>query len=83
MTVDEWGFAHTTFAKQLRLFREQAELTQRALAEAIGLTQAAVYETEHGKRRVPVLVSMAWAEACGLLPEDAFTRVMGAIRNHD
>lgn len=66
--------------KLLRELREQAGLTQRDLAERVGRPQPWVHKSENGERRLDVSEFLAWAEACGVDPKDAFARFVRAGR---
>jgi hypothetical protein len=60
----------------LRLLREEAELSQRALGKRMKKPQSWVYNCETGNRRVDVTEFIAWAKACSVDPEDAFARFL-------
>jgi transcriptional regulator with XRE-family HTH domain len=62
----------------LRTLREEAELTQRALGTRLKKPQSWVYNCETANRRVDVTEFIAWAEACGVEPRDAFARFLQA-----
>jgi hypothetical protein len=51
----------------LRLAREEAGLTQRALASVLGVTQQAVAQAERWSANPTVAFIERWAEACGRL----------------
>ena len=54
----------------LRQFREDAEMTQRALGEKLKEPQSWVHLCETGSRRVDLAEFCDWCTACGLDPED-------------
>ena len=60
----------------LRALRDEAKLTQRQLGERLGKPQSWVYNCETGNRRVDVTEFVAWAQACGLDPQNAFARFL-------
>jgi transcriptional regulator with XRE-family HTH domain len=71
---------HSAAYERLRLFlrslREDAELTQRDLGTRLQKPQSWVHNCETGNRRVDLTEFIAWAEACGLEPRDAFDRFL-------
>lgn len=56
----------STFAAKLKALREQAGLTQAALAARAGLTQQAVALLEAGARRPGLATAQALAQALGV-----------------
>jgi transcriptional regulator with XRE-family HTH domain len=58
----------------LRRLREDAGLTQRELGKRLKKPQSWIYNCETGNRRVDVTEFIAWAQACHVDPQDAFTR---------
>jgi transcriptional regulator with XRE-family HTH domain len=56
----------------LREMRERAGLTQRALAEKLGVSHVFVHKSEIGDRRVDVTEFMDWSRACDVDPDKAF-----------
>ena len=62
----------------LRALREEAELTQRDLGEALGKPQSWIHNCEVGNRRVDVAEFAAWVTACGVEPATAFARYLTA-----
>lgn len=56
----------------LRRIREEAGLTQRQLAVAMGMDHVAIHKSETGDRRVDVAEFMDWCVACGQNPVEAF-----------
>ena len=63
----------------LRSLREEAGLTQRNLAQRLGRPQSWVHNCETANRRVDVTEFIAWCEACGVKPKDAFARVLRLV----
>lgn len=55
----------------LRRLREEAELTQRALAERIDRPQSWVQKCETAERRVDVAEFVLWCGGCGVDPAGA------------
>jgi transcriptional regulator with XRE-family HTH domain len=60
----------------LRQMREKAKLTQRELAEKLGLQHTLIHNSETAERRVDVAEFADWATACGLDPVEAFRDFM-------
>ncbi len=56
--------------------REKAKLTQRELAEKLGLQHTLIHNSETAERRVDVAEFADWATACGLDPVEAFRDFM-------
>lgn len=56
----------------LREMREKAGLTQRGLAQKLGVTHVFIHKSEIAERRVDITEFMDWSRACGVDPEDAF-----------
>jgi transcriptional regulator with XRE-family HTH domain len=52
--------------------REGAKLSQRAIAQEIGLTQPDVSKIERRERRVDVLEALRWIRATGANPAEFF-----------
>jgi transcriptional regulator with XRE-family HTH domain len=59
----------------LREMREEAGLTQRALALRLRVTHIFVHKSEVAERRVDITEFMDWCKACGIDPEQAFRRL--------
>jgi transcriptional regulator with XRE-family HTH domain len=55
--------------------REDAGLSQRALAAALGVPKSMVDRVETGERRLDVTELFVWAEALGVAPETILRRV--------
>jgi transcriptional regulator with XRE-family HTH domain len=45
--------------------REQANLSQKAIAQAIGLTQPDISKIERRERRIDILETLRWVQATG------------------
>ena len=71
--------AYDRLRKLLRKLRDEAELTQRDLGSRLQKPQSWVYNCETGNRRVDVTEFIAWAEACGVQPQAAFSRLLQAL----
>lgn len=54
----------------LRRMREAAGMTQRNLAEKLGLHHTMVHRSEIGDRRIDPMEFASWCQACGLDPGD-------------
>ena len=59
----------------LREIRDQAGLTQRALAARLTVTHVFVHKSETGERRVDVTEFIDWCKACDTDPFAAFTKL--------
>lgn len=64
----------------LRQLREEAGLTQRQLAEQLGVAQNTVHRMEIGSRRCDALELIDWAKACGASPRSAFEKLLRRAR---
>jgi transcriptional regulator with XRE-family HTH domain len=63
--------------EMLHNMREEAGLTQRALAKKLKVSQPWVHKSEIGERRVDVAEFMDWCLACGIDPEKALRQLRG------
>ena len=63
----------------LRKLREDAGMTQRDIGARLGKPQSWVYNCETANRRVDVTEFIAWCDACGVTPKDAFARVLRLV----
>jgi len=63
----------------LREMREEADLSQRALAEKLGKLQNYVFYCETAGRRVDPAELLAWAEACDVDPVVAWRRYLKLV----
>ena len=61
----------------LKQLRDDAGLTQRALADRLGVPQSWVYKCEAAIRRVDVAEFADWARACGVEPAEAIQELCG------
>lgn len=68
-TTDAIVFARLTVARDLRLARKEGNLTQRALAKAIGKTLKTVCKAELGRATVSAQYVRKVLAACGLPPD--------------
>lgn len=68
--------AYQRLPRFLAELREGANLTQRELGEKLGKPQSWIHNCESANRRVDVTEFIAWAVACGLDPQAAFTRFL-------
>lgn len=59
--------------------REQAGLTQRALATRLKVPHSYPSKVETGERRIDPIECIAWARACGLEPTELFGRLIAGI----
>ncbi|OAI52216.1 hypothetical protein AYO44_16690 [Planctomycetaceae bacterium SCGC AG-212-F19] len=75
-TKAQHGKAYRHVPAFLRTMREEAGLTQRDLGKKLRKPQSWVYNCETANRRVDVAEFVAWAEACGLGPQDALARLL-------
>jgi transcriptional regulator with XRE-family HTH domain len=55
--------------------RQRAGLTQRELADRLGVAKSVVDRAETGERRVDLAELFVWAEALGVTPETILKRV--------
>ena len=60
----------------LRMLRERAGLTQRALGQKIRKTQSWVQKSEIGSRRVDVAEFALFCRGCGIDPREAIGELM-------
>ena len=66
---------YVTLRNLLKAMREDARLTQKQLAELVGVTQSFLSKIERGDRYVDVLFFVDWCEACGCQPTDAIQKL--------
>jgi transcriptional regulator with XRE-family HTH domain len=59
----------------LKLLREEAGMTQRAIGGILGRPQSWVYDCETGNRRVDVAEFCEWCRACDTEPANALRRL--------
>lgn len=67
--------AYRRLCKQLLSLRQDAELTQRALAKKLRKPHSFVAKVEHGDRRIDPVEFVAWCKACGFDPRDEIERI--------
>lgn len=66
---------YAAFAAVLLDARQRAGLTQRELADRLGVSKNAVDRAETGERRVDVAELFLWSDALGVTPETILRRV--------
>ena len=54
--------------------REKAKLSQKAIAQEIGLTQPDISKIERRERRIDVLEALRWVRATGADPSEFFAQ---------
>lgn len=59
---------------ELISLREKARLSQKAIAQEIGLTQPDVSKIERRERRIDVLETLRWVRATGVDPSEFFAQ---------
>jgi len=64
--------AYVQFAEKLRACREEAGLSQRELAEILGVPDSYVGKCERRDRRVDPVEMIRWCCACGTDPQRLF-----------
>lgn len=64
----------------LREFREEAGLTQRALADALKKTQNWIHSCETASRRVDMHEFALWCKACKVDPIAGYRRYLRGIK---
>ena len=62
-------------ASHLRALREKAGLSQRALADILGVSQAWVYHREMLHTQFTFLDFLHWCKACGAEADPTFRRI--------
>jgi len=70
--VPEWELGVVGYL--LRVAREEAGLTQRKLAERLGVSQQAIAQAERWQSNPTVELIRRWAEACGATASIRLTR---------
>lgn len=63
----------------LRALRDGADLTQRELGKRLKKPQRWVHNCETANRRLDVTELIAWARACDVQPEAAFSRLLDLL----
>ncbi|MEL6311355.1 MAG: helix-turn-helix transcriptional regulator [Pseudomonadota bacterium] len=56
--------------------REQSGLTQRELAQELGVPQNTIHRMERGIRRTDAMELIAWCRACGVDPVRQFRTLL-------
>jgi len=59
----------------LQRMRTDAGLTQRELAEKLGMHNSMVHRSEIGDRRIDPVEFAAWCRACGANPSEAIRQL--------
>lgn len=59
--------------------RQEAGLTQRALAARLKMPHSYPSKVETGERRIDPVEVIAWARACGADPNEVFGRVVSGV----
>ncbi|MEO0966563.1 MAG: helix-turn-helix transcriptional regulator [Planctomycetota bacterium] len=67
---------YTHLTELLAELRAKAGLTQRELAEELGVPQNTIYRMERGIRRCDTLEFIAWCRACEADPVRAYRRLL-------
>lgn len=70
--------AYRKLCEHLKRVREEAGLTQRALAQELGVLQSYVAKSERGGRRLDPLEYAEWCAACDVKPKDAIATIWPA-----
>jgi transcriptional regulator with XRE-family HTH domain len=71
MSKSQHAHRYKVLPGMLRDMREAAGLTQRGLAELLGVTHVWVHKSEVGERRVDITEFLDWCLTCGVEPERA------------
>ena len=76
LTVSREGAstAPMTYESDVRRYRQQAGLSQEALARQVGVSRQTVVNIEHGTNEPKVLLAMALAAALGVAINELFRR---------
>ena len=75
MAKAQHALRYRLLPRLLREMRNQAGLTQRALAARLAVTHIFIHKSETGERRVDVTEFMDWCKACDIDPITAFTKL--------
>ncbi len=67
--------AYRRLCKHLLAMRDEAELSQRALAALLGKPHSFVAKVEHGDRRIDPVEFVQWCQACGVEPSQAIKQI--------
>ncbi|MFO0806451.1 MAG: helix-turn-helix transcriptional regulator [Gemmataceae bacterium] len=71
---------HSLVGKEIRNARVKRQLTQAALAEAVGLTRVSITNIERGRQRLSILTLFQIAAALGLEPAVLVPRRARVVR---
>lgn len=69
------GLGYRKLCGLLRVWREEAGLTQRALAARLDKVPSYVHKAEVGDRRIDPLEFIRWCRACGLDAAECIRKV--------
>ena len=78
-TKSQHTAAYRALPAFMRTLREAAGLTQRELGKRLRKPQSWIYNCESANRRVDVTEFIAWSEACGVKPAQAFARLLRLV----
>jgi predicted transcriptional regulator len=78
MAKSQHALSYRPIPSLLREMRENAQLTQRALAWRVKRSQPWVHKSEIGERRVDVSEFLEWCLACEVNPEEIFRKLIQA-----
>lgn len=70
---------HRVLLAVLTEVRQEAGLTQRALASRLKLPHSYPSKVETGERRIDPVECVAWARACGIEPDRFFERFVAGV----
>ena len=80
MTAGFHSSEHKTFQAVLRSIRAERDLTQKQVAELMGVTQGRVSRFESGQRRMDVVELRRWCLAVGKPIAEVVQRFDEAVR---
>ena len=69
------SIVYRKFCKMLRKWRSEANLSQRALASALGKPPSYVHKVEVADRRLDPLEFIQWCVGCGREPESCLADI--------
>lgn len=72
--------AYIVFAEKLRSYREKAGLSQRELAELIGVPDSYIGKCERRDRRVDPIEMIRWCKACKVDPTEIVAQMGRKVR---
>jgi transcriptional regulator with XRE-family HTH domain len=70
---------HTVVCGLLKALREEAGLTQIALAELLEVDQTFISKAELGERRIDLPTALRWGKHCGVKMRTFLNRLAGAL----